>query len=367
MTVYGWDGSNHDDPIRVRDGIDFYTHKIGEGHWFYYDREYRASLENARALGIPILGAYYVNHPGVVADQVDWFVELLDQDTPWWRTHPAFVLQIDAEKFDYMDRAPDRVEIQAFGDRLVKIHGVDPRKILAYAPQWLYGNSLTGLSYRLWASGYGGNPYAHYLDAYPGDHDGKRWQAYSGQTPLILQYGSNTTIGDQTTCDANAYRGDLGELLAELGAGGNLDQMPTGDFQDENEEDDMVRGVIAQRTGQGIVQVYPHPLTGEMVTANVGYGEMVAAWKAAGWGDSTNLDGADEGRGGDLSALGRPATAVAAEIIAALAAGAFAPPPDQSPVQIDAAEVARLILADEDFRKGIAAAVLARINLVQGD
>ena len=218
MTTYGWDASNYDDPIRVRDGIDLYSHKAAEGHHFYYDREYRASMDAARGLGIPVLGAYYVNHPGTVEDQVDWFVQLLDQDTPWWRAHPCFVLQIDAEQFGYMDRAPTPAEIQAFGDRLVQVHGVARERVLAYAPQWLYGNTLTGLTYRLWASAYGSNPTVHYLQAYPGDQDVERWQSYSGQAPLLLQYGSNTTIGDQTTCDANAYRGTLAELLAELGA-----------------------------------------------------------------------------------------------------------------------------------------------------
>lgn len=218
MTVFGWDASNYDDPPRQRDGIDLYTHKAGEGHHNYYDREYKASLDAARELGIPVLGAYFVNHPGTVADQVDWFVGILDEDTPWWRTHPCFILQIDAEKFDYMPREPSLAEIQAFGDRLVQVHGVDPRRVLAYAPQWLYGNRLTGLTYRLWASAYGPNPAVHYRQAYPGDGDGKRWQAYSGQTPLLLQYGSATTIGDQTTCDANAFRGTLDELLTTLGA-----------------------------------------------------------------------------------------------------------------------------------------------------
>jgi len=217
-TTFGWDASNYDDQPTVRDGIDYYTHKAGEGHHSYYDREYAQSLNNAKNLGIPVLGAYFVNHPGSVADQVDWFVEILNQDTPWWREHPCFILQIDAEKFDYMPSAPTLAEIQAFGDRLVSVHGVKPAKVIAYAPQWLYGNSLTGLTYRLWASAYGGNPVGHYRSVYPGNNDIKRWQAYSGQTPLFLQYGSNTNIGNQTTCDANAYRGTLTELMTVLGS-----------------------------------------------------------------------------------------------------------------------------------------------------
>jgi hypothetical protein len=41
--------------------------------------------------------------------------------------------------------------------------------------------------------------------AYPGDAS-SFWQPYSGQTPLVLQYSSTTTIGAQHTCDANAIR-----------------------------------------------------------------------------------------------------------------------------------------------------------------
>lgn len=260
MTTYGWDASNYDDPITIRDGIDFYTHKAAEGHHMYYDREYLQSMANALALGIPVLGAYFVNHPGTVSDQVDWFIQILDQDTPWWRTHPCFVLQIDAEKFGYMPSAPTKAEIQAFGDRLVNVHGVDPRRIIAYAPQWLYGNTLAGLTYRLWASAYGTNPFTHYLAAYPGDGS-VRWQSYSGQSPLILQYGSNTTIGNQTTCDANAFRGTLIELMTALGANSEPPQMP-------NKEDDVVTYIL-QQDGVGIVLAWPDSKAKKWVYTNI--------------------------------------------------------------------------------------------------
>src|SRR5258706_16112788 len=259
MTTFGWDASNYDDPPSMRDGIDFYSHKAAEGHHTYYDREYGVSLNNARNLGIPVLGAYYVNHPGSVNDQVDWFVQILDQDTPWWRTHPCFILQIDAEKFSYMPSAPTKAEIQAFGDRLVNVHGVLHNRILAYAPQWLYGNTLTGISYRLWASAYGGNPVGHYRAVYPGDADGKRWQAYSGQVPMILQYGSNTTIGNQTTCDANAYRGTLQQLMTDLSGG----SAPSGD-------DDMPKLFRVNETGMILITsgtTWYHLGTNELVEA----------------------------------------------------------------------------------------------------
>jgi hypothetical protein len=57
---------------------------------------------------------------------------------------------------------------------------------------------------------------------YPGDSS-SRWNAYSGQVPEILQYSSSATIGGQTTCDANAYRGTLAELTALLAPGWDID------------------------------------------------------------------------------------------------------------------------------------------------
>lgn len=216
MTTFGWDASHYDAPPTARDGIDFYTHKIGEGHNFYRDDEYRTAMNAARALGIPVLGAYYVNHPGAVADQVDFCLRLAEEQTPWWRDHPAWMWQIDAEKFPYMNRAPSLNEINAFGDLLCQRAGVPASSVIAYAPKWLYGDQLRGLRYKLWASNYSTNPAVHYRSAYPGDGS-SRWGAYSGQTPVILQYGSRTTIAGQSTCDANAFRGTLAELVALIG------------------------------------------------------------------------------------------------------------------------------------------------------
>jgi hypothetical protein len=310
MTTFGWDASNYDDAPTVRDGIDFYTHKAGEGHHTYYDREYGASLNNAKNLGIPILGAYFVNHPGSVADQVDWFVQILDQDTPWWRKHECFILQIDAEKFDYMPSAPTKDEIQAFGDRLVSVHGVDPRRVIAYAPQWLYGNTLTGLTYRLWASAYGGNPVGHYLAVYPGDADVKRWQSYSGQSPLILQYGSNTTIGNQTTCDANAFRGTLQQLMETLGSG-----------SPEPEDEMNIKGLLCQTTdepdGNAQVRAWVDPVLGP-VYENIVSADYRAMWIAQGFVANPKGDNWPVKK---LSDLGKSFSAAQKEYYDALRAG----------------------------------------------
>ncbi len=230
MTTFGWDASNYDAPPTARDSVDFYTHKAAEGHHFYYDAEYAASLTNARNLGIPVLGAYFVTHPGTVSDQVDWFLSIVDSETPWWRQYP-WIWQIDAEKFSYMSRAPNLDEINGFGDLICSRARVPASQVIVYAPRWLYGDSLRGLRYRLWASNYGSNPAVPYRQAYPGDGS-SRWDAYSGQTPIILQYGSRTTIAGQTTCDANAFRGTLDQLKALLT--GDDDMTPEQDARQKN-------------------------------------------------------------------------------------------------------------------------------------
>jgi len=214
MTTFGWDDSHWGGIPTARDGIDFYTHKCAEGHHFYKDTEYKQAMTSAKALGIPVLGAYFVNHPGTVVDQVDWFLEVVKAETPWYKDVP-WIWQIDAEKFPQMDRAPNLAEINAFGDLICSRTGMSASSVIAYAPKWLYGNTLVGLKYKLWASSYVSGVRS-YETLYPGDTS-VRWAPYSEQTPIILQYSSSSLIAGQVTCDANAYRGTLDSLIKMLG------------------------------------------------------------------------------------------------------------------------------------------------------
>ena len=229
MTTFLWDDSHWGDPPAARDGIDGYTHKAAEGHHFYRDSEHKAALNAARSLGIPVLGSYFVQHPGTVADQVDWWVSIVNAEVPWWKQVP-WIWQIDAERFSYMSRAPNLSEINAFGDLLRSRTGARASSVIVYAPKWLYGDALRGLKYELWASSYGSNPAVPYRQAYPGDTS-SRWVAYSGQAPVLLQYGSRTIIAGQTTCDANAYRGTLAQLKTKLTGSISTDpvSLPIGD------------------------------------------------------------------------------------------------------------------------------------------
>jgi hypothetical protein len=125
--------------------------------------------------------------------------------------------QIDAEYWNGTGIVtPTIAEINAIGDAVCARTGCPASSVIAYAPTWVYGTKLTGLRYRVWASNYGGNPAGPYRSIYPGDTS-DRWHA--PVDPLFLQYGSAATIAGQTTCDANAYRGTLSQLVKELNGG----------------------------------------------------------------------------------------------------------------------------------------------------
>jgi GH25 family lysozyme M1 (1,4-beta-N-acetylmuramidase) len=223
VTVFGvdcsdfdWDRGPMDIAAMARDGIQFLTHKATEGTRVKHGH-YGEALTRARSAGIPILGAYVVprtpgnNGHGNVDAQVDYFLSYLDQQTPWWRAFPTFLLQVDLEKWGYDAVAP-AVGV-SMADKLKERTG---KAVVLYAPKWAYGDGIGG-AHPLWASAYGSNPAGHYRAAYPGD-DSPRWGAYSNRTPAILQYGSRLTVGSQSGCDCNAFRGSLDELLAIVAA-----------------------------------------------------------------------------------------------------------------------------------------------------
>lgn len=213
MTTFGWDDSHYGEPPRARDGIDLYTHKLTDGDHYYEDAEYKIAMEAARALGIPILGPYHVLHGRrSIERQALWLVERATKLTPWWQDWPDWTWQVDAERFSYFV-APTIDEVNAFGAEISRLTGSPLTAIPGYCPSWVYGENLRRLQLPWWQSNYGANPALPYRQAYPGDTS-QRW---NGPIPaLMLQYGSNTIIAGQRTCDANAYRGTLSQLKAAL-------------------------------------------------------------------------------------------------------------------------------------------------------
>ncbi|HZM83762.1 MAG TPA: GH25 family lysozyme [Candidatus Limnocylindrales bacterium] len=224
MPIFGWDGSHYDwdrGPMdlgaAVRDGIVFFTHKATEGG-SYVDPQFAYAMARAKNAGMPLIGAYCVNHKGDQTPQVDKFIRVLDSGAPFWRNE-LFMVQLDCERWSNKDGVyayePSLAEIHAWCDLFVQRTGGRLTPIV-YAPRWVYGDSLRGLRYPLWASDYGSNPAVPYRQAYPGDGS-SRWSAYSGIMPAVLQFGSRTTIGVQSICDANAFRGTLDQLRALIG------------------------------------------------------------------------------------------------------------------------------------------------------
>lgn len=210
VTLYGWDASHYDavpSGSRVAaEGFSFMTHKAGGDANDAELAAWWSALKPYRDVVMP--GAYWVLYPGSPAGRADAFIARLDSQCPGWRDGP-FILQADCEIWggDTSTR-PGRADIEAFCDRLAyRLPKLWP---IVYAPKWAYGDSLTGLSYPLWASSYvSGTGTASAL--YPGDTS-TRWGVYSGKVPAILQFTSSATIAGQTTCDANAYRGSFAQL-----------------------------------------------------------------------------------------------------------------------------------------------------------
>lgn len=273
MTIFGWDQSHFDAPgigSAVAEGISFITHKAGGDAT---DGELPAWWAGVRALDPArvLLGAYWVLRPPVdAADEAGAFLRRLDAACPGWRDRP-FLLQLDCEKWNGdASTVPSKAQIAAVCAQLVK--AMPKLRPVVYAPKWVYGDTLKGLGYPLWASAYvtgsGG-----FKALYPGDSS-SRWAAYSGQTPAILQYSSSATIGGQTTSDANAFRGTLAQLV-QLVAPGWSDDVTKQDVLDalgeffamapSNNADKMPESVIGDRAWK---QPIPNPFqAGKRTTA----------------------------------------------------------------------------------------------------
>lgn len=237
MTIFGWDASHYDGTLSLAtmqraksEGIEFFTHKLGEGaNQSDNDLTAAGALTNAKSAGISVLGGYWFCHgdsPAVA--QADLFVAVADAMVPWWRTHPHWVWQPDCETESGHGK-PSPTWIKEFSDRLTAKTG---RLVIVYASHGMYANTLTGLAHPLWNANYPSSRQAGFKDLYPGDsYSG--WTKYSGQTPEIAQYSSTATIAGKTTCDANAFRGTLAQLQALVtgvpGAPTNPSTPDTGD------------------------------------------------------------------------------------------------------------------------------------------
>lgn len=213
------------------------THKVTEGTRTVHT-QYGRRLNLFRSRGLPVLGSYHVLRTpgngghGSLSSQLDYWLSHMDSATPWWRTYPHWILQVDLEKWPYdavtlprslgathpltFEQVRSRVAPKVLAElvaarastgmdfaRLLVDSGVPGWKI-TYASHGQYGDALAGIATPLWNANYGTNN-----GVYPGDGS-SRWDIYSGQAPVLLQYASNPY-------DKSAFRGSLAELLALIG------------------------------------------------------------------------------------------------------------------------------------------------------
>jgi GH25 family lysozyme M1 (1,4-beta-N-acetylmuramidase) len=219
VTIFLWDASHYDGKLNTTilakahgQGIVGFTHKLGEGVG-NPDPTAATALAAARDVGIPVIGGYWFNHgtnrPG---DEVAAFIAEANRHEPWWKEFPGWFWQADLERSP--TGLPSPAWAKEFCDRLRDQTG---KTVIAYASHGMYGDTLTGLGHPLWNANYPSSRQAPFRDLYPGDsYSG--WTAYSGQTPTLCQYTSSAAIAGLTTCDANAFRGSIDELLTLIGA-----------------------------------------------------------------------------------------------------------------------------------------------------
>jgi GH25 family lysozyme M1 (1,4-beta-N-acetylmuramidase) len=222
VTIFGWDASHYDGErgeidlavlTRAKaEGIEFFTHKIGEG-LSNTDVTAAGALVAARDAGIRVIGGYYFIHSGDMAAQAQRCIDLADRYVPWWRKFDGWFWQTDAET-DTGGHLPLPAEVKQFSDVLAARSG---KRVVVYASHGQYGDRLTGLGHPLWNANYPSGRAGGFKALYPGNAYAG-WGAYSGQAPVICQYTSSATIAGRTTCDANAYRGTIDQLLNLIGA-----------------------------------------------------------------------------------------------------------------------------------------------------
>jgi Glycosyl hydrolases family 25 len=207
VTVFLRDMSHYDHDESLY-GFAGTTHKVTEGSSFV-DPTYAARMNRYRAAGTVVLGAYHVLHTADPPAQVEHWLSALDRATPWWRTRPGFVMQVDAEKWpDDPVTHPSRAAVAARTSTTLTFTQMLAARLppsawlVVYASRGQYGDTLRGLRCPLWNAAYHGR-------TYPGD-TASDWAAYSGQVPVLWQYTS-------TPYDQSAFRGTLGQLLALTG------------------------------------------------------------------------------------------------------------------------------------------------------
>lgn len=217
--TYLWDASHYDGNLttailtRARaEGIEGFTHKLGEG-LTNVDTTAGTALAAARDAGILAVGGYWFIHgnddPVAEAKRC---IAVADEHESWWRTFAGWFWQTDAETSP--TGLPSPSYVKTFSDTLASLSG---RRVIVYASHGMYGDRLASLGHPLWNANYPSSRKAGFKSLYPGDRFAG-WAKYSGQTPVIVQYSSSATVAGLHTCDVNAFKGTIQDLLTLIGA-----------------------------------------------------------------------------------------------------------------------------------------------------
>ncbi len=276
MTIFGWDMSVWDNPSignAIGEGISFITHKAGGDNsgdpelavWWNAvkgipDPYWDSSSQSWKGL---LKGFYWVQLPGNPSGRADAFLAHLDAVCSGWRGRPMLLFADCEEWNNDPATVPSVGEVNAFCDRLVqKTDGVNP---FGYLPPWVYGSKAIAFRYPLIASSYV-NGSGSFKSLYPGDNDW-RWSPYGGKQATILQYSAKAVIGGQSTSDADAFRGDLGELTTLVAPGWsgnvNVDDLIANSSKDAIPETPLGHYALSQGVPDGTL-----------------HGQRVAAWQA---------------------------------------------------------------------------------------
>lgn len=227
MVLFGYDGS---DFTHVMDfsGLSFVTHKATEAdegdRWFH--ENFDEVMTRARDQGVPFLGAYVVPRSGPPGpgEEAQIAIDFVRSHTPWLLDHPGFFWQVDLEHWPY-----DAVEAGE-GDALAdELHARTGKPVVIYASHGQYGDSVITDGRPLWNANYNGSGSGDYRQQYQNalNNGTQGWDAYSGQTPEILQYSSDSIFADGNPGDANAFRGTEDDFRARILGGSSPAPTPT--------------------------------------------------------------------------------------------------------------------------------------------
>lgn len=219
MTLYGIDGSHHQDGIIVtpRDWcrVDFALWRASIGS--KPDRTFRTMMARAKTHDVPFAAYHFV-----------YRTERASRLSPY-RAHPADVqaATLDAAVRDrtvpvMLDWEPDGTQAATFDDAIrvaAALRGLGYRVPLLYTGRWWWQRQgspkLTGYGFDLVNADYGANPRrvrADLLYAERGGPAGRGWAGYGGLDPVMWQFSSNCKFGDRHM-DWNAIRdSDIAQL-----------------------------------------------------------------------------------------------------------------------------------------------------------